>query len=258
MFIEINGHLLNVVSFGAGTPNFLAVGGWVGSWEVWQQPIELLSKRWRCASYDHRGAGVSAVRAEDISPEGLVEDVFGVMDALEIDRCILAGESLGAVAVLEAAAQSPERFLGIVLVDGAPAVHEPSVRALIDGARKNYEATLSAFVDQCTPEPNVEHLRLWGRHILRRATSEAAARIFECYLERAAPPPKLDRIDMPALVIHGTADAIVPLSTGEWMVKSLPKANFVKFVGAGHVPTLTRPREVAEAIQHWFKKYIET
>jgi sigma-B regulation protein RsbQ len=251
MFIEVNQHLLNVVSFGTGPTTILGLGGWVGNWEVWQQPFERLSTRWRCVSFDHRGSGESVVPAEHITPEGLVDDVFGVMRALGIGRCILAGESLGAFVALQAALRDPAKFSGLVLVDGAPAVTADVAQPLIDGTKRDFEATLSKFVDGCIPEPDSDHLRRWGRDILRRADARAAARIFDCYLERPPPPADLERISMPTLVIHGTKDAIVPLRVGQWMAKKIPNARLVTMEGVGHVPTVTRPHEVVDAILAW-------
>jgi pimeloyl-ACP methyl ester carboxylesterase len=250
MFVRVNGHLLSTVSFGAGPSTFLALGGWVGNWEVWQQPFELMSSRFRCIGYDHRGAGESPVSVEDITPEALVDDVFGVMDALGVGRCVLAGESLGAVVALSAVLRAPDRFSGLVLVSGSPAVTD-RVRPLIAGSKVNYEATLSRFVDDCIPEADSDHLRRWGRDIMRRSDGPSGARMFECYLERNEPPVPMDRVTVPTLVIHGTADAIVPLSVGELMARSIRGASLVRLEGVGHVPPITRPREVVDAILTW-------
>src|SRR5579859_3452681 len=52
MFLDVRGVRLNVVSFGSGTRTFVATGGWTGSWELWQQPFELLTAvGWRRADY---------------------------------------------------------------------------------------------------------------------------------------------------------------------------------------------------------------
>jgi pimeloyl-ACP methyl ester carboxylesterase len=252
MFTSINGNMLNTVAFGCGPRTLVAHGGWVGSWELWQQPFELLSDRWRCIGYDHRGTGESPVPADEIDPESLVDDLFGILDAYGVQRCVLAGESLGTLVVLAAAARAPERFEGLVLVDGGFTVSETVVRPLIDGARKDWPATAAWFADACVPEPDCAHIRRWGRHILARATGEAAARMFECYLERETPLPALSGIRVPALVIHGTADVIVPPEVGKTVAAQLPDARLVLIDGAGHVPTMTRPHEVARAITNRF------
>lgn len=49
----------------------------------------------------------------------LVGDVEAVVDALDLDRIVLVGHSMGASIALEYAAQHPDRVAGLVLVDGA-------------------------------------------------------------------------------------------------------------------------------------------
>ncbi len=249
MFVDINGQKLHVVSFGAGPRTVLAVGGWIGSWELWEQPFELLSRDWRCVSYDHRGSGESPAHPDSITPETLVADLFGVMDLLEIDTCLLAGESLGALTVLEAVRRAPERFEGLILVDGAPGVSRETVGRLVDGTKVDFPATVAAFVDACVPGSDSEHLRRWGRNLLSRAEPAAAARLLEGFLDH---PSSLDEIDIPALVIHSSDDEIVSIEVGRWMASQLRQATLVELAGAGHVPTVTRPREVVDAIRARF------
>jgi pimeloyl-ACP methyl ester carboxylesterase len=248
VFIGVNGHRVHAVSFGAGATTFLGLGGWVGNWEVWLEPFETLSTRWRCVAYDHRGSGETPVPPEALSPDGLIDDVLGVMDALSIDRCILAGESLGAVVAIGAALRAPERFTGLVLVDGAPAVSADIVRPLIVGSRADFAATLARFVDSCVPEPDSDHLKRWGRDMLRRSDAESGARILECHVDPPRPMPALGELRLPTLVIHGTADAIVPIAIGRMTAKAIRGATLVELDGAGHVPTVTQPAAVVRAI----------
>lgn len=60
MFLNINGVRLHVVEFGTGDRTILAIGGWTGSWEMWQESLSLLSATgWRCIAFDHRESGES-------------------------------------------------------------------------------------------------------------------------------------------------------------------------------------------------------
>lgn len=247
MFSRINGQLLNVVSFGHGDRTIVTHGGWVGNWELWQQPFELLSPAWRCIGYDHRGSGESVVPLDQITPEALVDDVFGVLDAMDVDRCILAAESMGSVVALAAAWARPERFEGLVLVDGGPSINEQA-RPLIAGSLANYPATVKAFVDNCVPESGAEHFKRWGRHMLMRSDGATAARVLQCYLDSDQPATPLGEIAVPTLVIHGTLDKIRPPELGIAMAEAIPGATLVMIEGAGHVPTVTHPHEVVDAI----------
>jgi pimeloyl-ACP methyl ester carboxylesterase len=251
VFIGVNGQRIHAVSFGAGPTTFLALSGWVATWEAWLEPFETLSRRWRCVSFDHRGAGETVVPPAAITPDALIDDVLGVMDALAIDRCILAGESLGTAVAVGAALRAPDRFTGLVLVDGSAMIRAEAVRPLIAGVRASFEATLARFVDACVPEPDSDHLKRWGRDMLRRADAEAAARIFESYLDPPYPAPALGELRVPALVVHGTADAIVPIEVGRRTARAIAGATLVELEGAGHVPTVTRSAAVVDAITAW-------
>lgn len=248
MFLSAGGHLLNAVRWGQGPRAFVAHGGWVGSWELWQQPFELMQERWTCIAYDHRGSGASTAPAEAVDPRGLVDDLFAVLDHYEVESCVLAGESLGALTVLAAALRDPGRFAGLVLVDGASSTTgEVTDRSAV---RADYPAYVRRFVSACVPEPDSQHVRRWGEQILLRADPEAAARMFETH-EAAAFSPDLGALAMPVLVIHGELDAIVPVAMGAAVAQSVPDGELVVLPGAGHVPTMTRPAEVVAAIDDW-------
>ena len=138
--------------------------------------------------------------------------------------------------------------MGLVIVDG---VTETSGEATDQSAvRHAFDAYVEAFVEACVPEPDSEHIKRWGRQILLRADPESAARMFESHdVPRIA--PDLGAIEVPTLVIHGRLDAIVPLSSARAAAAAIPGAELVVLDDAGHVPTMTRPREVVAAIDAW-------
>ena len=256
MFLEADGGLLNLVEIGTGRRTFLAHGGWVGNWELWQEPFQLMQSRWRCVSYDHRGSGASTFPPESITPTALVDDLFRVLDHLAVDSCVLAGESLGAMTCLQAVLREPSRFEGLVLIDGVPAASEERTSPLVHGSRADYPATVRAFIDACVPEPDSEHIRRWGRQILLRAEPEAAARILECHYEEHV-TPDLAQVSVPTLVIHGEHDAIIAPQAGEAVAAAIPQAELVLLSETGHVPTMTRPQSVVDAIESWAAKLPE-
>lgn len=245
MFLDIDGLRINTVSFGAGPRTLVAHGGWAGSWELWQQPFELLSRTWRTVAYDHRGTGVTKGAADQITPERLVADLFAVMDGLGIDRCVLASESAGSFTVVPAVVQQPERFRALILV-AAPVVGTPAP-AFAQALRANYPAALAGFVASCTPEPDIAHLRAWGQDILHRADPDQAIRLLEIQWDLDL-NPLLPQIAVPTLIIHGAADAVCPLAQAEQMAAGIPNSRLVVMAQTGHVPTVTRPVELTRII----------
>jgi pimeloyl-ACP methyl ester carboxylesterase len=249
MFLEVNGVRLHAVVFGDGPRTFVATGGWTGSWEVWEDVIGLLSTAgWRCIAYDHRGSGESPVDPALITVEAMTDDIVGVLDTLGVDRCVLAGESQGGAIAQYAAARHPERFSGLVLAAPAPTGRSEGTGGFADSCRADYPAAVEGFVAHCFPEPDIEHIRRWARNILLRAEPEQAARIIEMWRDEGVPDLDPRRIDIPTLIVHGTGDVIVPIERSRALVELLPDAELLEFDGSGHVPTMTRPREVADAI----------
>ena len=95
MFLDIDSNRVFTLSFGSAARTFLAHSGWIGNFEDWIATLAPLSESWRTVVYDHRGAGETVVPPERITPELLIDDVFRVMDASKIDRCVLGGFSRG-------------------------------------------------------------------------------------------------------------------------------------------------------------------
>ena len=253
MFLEVNGVRLHALAFGDGPRTLVAVGGWTGSWEVWEEPVAQLTARgWRCVAYDHRGSGESPVDPSLISVEAMVDDVAGVMDVLGVERCILAGESQGGAIAQYAAARNPERFEGLVLSAPARTGRSTGGTAFADACRSDYPAAVDQFVSACFPEPDIDHLKRWAKNVLLRAEPEQAARIIEMWRDETVPDVDPRQIDVPTLILHGTADVIVPIQVSRELVELLPDAELLELEGSGHVPTMTRPTDVVDAILRQF------
>lgn len=255
MFIDTDSGKLFVSQHGPrGAQAIVGIGGWIGSSELWAEPFSLLSAQWRTIAYDHRGSGLSPAPVESINYDNLVADVFRVMDACGLERCVLAAESAGALTALGAALARPERISHLVIVDGM--YHRglaPDQDMFLQGLRGAYPATLEKFVQLCVPEPDCEHIKAWGRQILNRAQPEAAIalRMLNSEIDIR---DRLAQITQPTLILHGEKDVIVPLERAQELAAAIPGSALTVLAGAGHVPTLTFPGKIAEAIAAFLGK----
>lgn len=253
MFITRDDVQLYTVAFGNSTRNLLALGGWAGSWELWTNTFTYLSSTWRTIAYDHRGTGATVSPNESINFETLVNDVFVILDALGVEQCVLAAESAGVAVALQAALQQPQRFIGLILVDGRyywPTLDEKD--PFLQGLKNDFQATVGQFVDTCVPEADSASVRRWGRQIIMRSPQAAAVQLYQCMFGVDL-RPQLARITQPTLILHGEADHIVPVNASEWLSSQIPDCHLHVFKDTGHVPTVTRPQEVAEAINRYFE-----
>lgn len=254
MIREINGWRTRVMDFGSGDRVLVTHGGWTGNWELWEQQAEALSRDgWRVIAYDHRGSGFTRVDPDSISLESMVDDLFAVLDELEIERCVVAGESMGTSVAILAALREPQRFDGLVLVSGSGVWRKISVLPFLWSLRAAYRLTLRNFTVIAVPEKDVRgYVRPWAHSILKQARPNAARKLIRSLLGvdlRA----RLRDIQVPTLVIHGTRDLIVLPRDGRALAAAIPGAELVMLDGAGHVPTMTRPEQISAAIGRKFR-----
>ena len=253
MFINVGDAKIYTTSFGLTTsPVIVGIGGWIGSWELWAEPFSILSQSWYTIAYDHRGAGATIASAESITFNRLVDDVIAVLDAYNVENCVLAAESAGAITALSAALKHPKRITGLVIVDGMYFRETPPEKDLfLLGLRKAYSTTLDHFVETCVPEPDSDHIKRWGRQIIDRASQEAAIALYlsagEVDLRN-----EISHISQPTLILHGEADGIVPIKEARQLSGILSNAKLSILPGAGHVPTMTHPQEIAHEIMNFF------
>ena len=253
MFLDVNGVRLHTLVFGEGPRTFLAVGGWTGSWEVWEEPLAQLSAAgWRCIAYDHRGSGESPVDAAQISVELMIDDVVGVLNKLGVERSVVAGESQGGAIVQYVAVRHPERVEGLVLSAPVETGRRKTNTPFAELCRSDYPTAVRGFVERSVPEPGCEHIKRWGRNILLRADPEQAVRILEMWDDDAVPDLDPRGIAAPTLIVHGTEDAIASVASSRLLRESIPDAELLELPGVGHVPTMTRPDEVVAAIRRRF------
>ncbi|GAB2897670.1 hypothetical protein GCM10027093_36960 [Paraburkholderia jirisanensis] len=98
-------------------------GGFNATIETWTtlgvysrvQPLDYLSKRFKCIVFDRRETGQSGGRIERVTWQHMVAQGIGLLDHLGIDRAFLMGGCMGVSPVIALATQHPERVLGQVL-----------------------------------------------------------------------------------------------------------------------------------------------
>jgi aminoacrylate hydrolase len=106
--VNIGSITLNVEERGTG-PALILIPGLAGLLNAWEYQIAQLSPRYRCITFDHRGAGDSDKPAYGYSTEVIARDVIDLMDTLGIERAHIAGTSTGGCVLQNIAIDHPGR-----------------------------------------------------------------------------------------------------------------------------------------------------
>jgi len=97
-------------------------------------------------SVDLRGRGLSDKPDNNYSMADHAKDIIGLMDNLDINKCIVAGHSFGAKLSIFLAVEYPERFSKIILIDIAEKL-PPDITEIIMPSIMRLEKTWDSFDD---------------------------------------------------------------------------------------------------------------
>jgi 3-oxoadipate enol-lactonase len=223
---------------------------------LWSKQTVALADRCKVIRYDQRGHGMTPVASTAISFDTLVDDVISVLDALDIERAMLVGVSMGAVTVLRCAARHPARVIAVLACDGqwaAPAgaslVWEARIHtATNEGMAAIVEPTVARWFTAASVANATESVQHARRMI--GATSPAgyaaAARAMQSYDFRA----DYAGLSVPVRYVAGANDGALPAVMRQ-MSDATPDARYVTIPDAGHLPNLEQPDRFNEILRHF-------
>ena len=235
----------------------------------WKAQIADLSIDCRLLVIDGRGNG-SSDRPAGLAAYTYLEyaaDALAVIDHLAIDRCVLVGFSMGGpIAALVAQARptlaeamiliapvgpsNPEALAARAEQFLAPLHHyEGWGRYNANYIRSDTPAFLRFFFKAMFPEPHstkqLEDAFGWGSETSADVLVESRLGSLDTIVDLEA---AYSSIRCPVILMHGDADVIVPLKSGQ-TVAALSRATMKVLLGSGHGPHLRHPAIINETIR---------
>ncbi|HEX5590648.1 MAG TPA: alpha/beta hydrolase [Candidatus Limnocylindrales bacterium] len=123
--IEVPGGRLHAVADGEGPPILLVHAG-IADLRAWDALVPLLvDAGYRAIRYDCRGFGRSTTEDVDYSNRA---DLVAVLDAFDVGRAVLVGNSRGAIISLDTLVERPDRVAGLVWVGGGISGYDAPLR----------------------------------------------------------------------------------------------------------------------------------
>ena len=231
---------------GRGNPVVLLHGSGPGvsAWANWSGVAPRLAGRYRVIAPDMAGFGKS--RSPDGGPniKVWVRQLIELLDALDIERASVIGNSFGGGLALAAVLRHPERFDRLILM-GTPAGTFPQPEGLKAGM--NFVLTLESMeqaLKRLAYDPAIvtpEMVRARYAAALEQDGVEAFRRLMpppppegETAMVRGVPEESLRTIKHETLVLHGREDRVVPPECGLLLNRCIPHSQLHLFGCCGH------------------------
>jgi pimeloyl-ACP methyl ester carboxylesterase len=236
---------------GRGRP-VLLLHGWLGSWQLYRNTIEVLGRDFRTYALDFWGFGESdrkgAVQLFEV--DNFVEMVYQFMDRLGIAKAPLIGHSMGGTVSLSTAIRYPEKVVKVVVI-GSP-IQGTSLNFFLKLAGIPYIAALlfrfpillKAVIGMIayflsTPKDRM----MLTRMIMSDLSQVEMNAFFQSIgtLHRTDLRPVLDKVRAPTLGIYGRWDMIVHPNQSKALQAGVKHAQIAWYKDAGHFPMMDDP-----------------
>jgi pimeloyl-ACP methyl ester carboxylesterase len=272
-----NGIELCYQTFGdPADPPLLLIMGLAAQMVVWDEDFcELLAtKGYRVIRFDNRDIGESTWVKDGPAPtmsevltmpftgkkipvaytlRDMAGDTAGLLEALGYDSAHVVGLSMGGMIAQELAVHFPERvrtLTSIMSSTGDPSLPQATPAALAvlsrelppdkDGYVQSYVRAWAVLNGDLLPFNAERTARTASISFDRGLNPAGVARQMLAIISSGNRTEALGSLDVPALVIHGTNDPLVPPEAGHATARAIPGAKLELVEGMGH----TLPRQI--------------
>ncbi|MGV7223963.1 MAG: alpha/beta fold hydrolase [Nitrospinales bacterium] len=249
--IKLNSIELYYEEYGDGEEVIILLHGFLSSSKMWSNScVPDLMKRYRVYTIDARGHGNSNKVKTGCNLQQMAFDIYHFMILQNIDKCILAGMSMGGAIAIQFAIQFHDKLKSLILMNPGPGT--------LFSKGFYFISPILSFVSQkkwflkpflksvlMNPLPRIKWIEF---------VDDAALVSQETWLQYLHPDNKIQNFNrlkdltIPTLVIIGEKDKAIPIEFQEAIADTIPKAVKVVMNNEGHAVVIENPKRVLSEI----------
>lgn len=234
----------------AGEP-LLCIMGLGAPLEFWQFQTPVFARSHRVVVYDNRGVGRSDKPAGPYDIAKLADDALALLDACGHERAHVLGMSMGGMIAQELALRHPDRLGALVLAstyakpdDKVKAQEASSPFANLDPATVDPRLVLQFLTSLILSPEFIARETAWLHGLSAQLLAMFAMEGFTAQLAAVMGhdvAARLHELQLPTLVMTGTADRLVPARCSDELARLIPGARLEKIEGGSHGVNVEHP-----------------
>jgi esterase len=232
-------------------PAVIMLHGFGVSGHMFDEFAERMQDDYHLLALDQRGHGDSDWAEDgDYTREAFVDDLEGFREAVDIDRFILIGHSMGGLNAVSYANAHPDRVRALVLVDVGPESAKEGVDNIVRFTRGPDELDFEEFVEMAhrfNPRRSMENIRERMRHRLKQMDSGKYTWKFDARFRKSEPGLRIGstlsndetwqlfrKVATPTLLVRGAESDVLTQEVAERAVREMQRTRLTVVPAAGH------------------------
>ncbi|MGY0387093.1 alpha/beta fold hydrolase [Nocardioides sp. WG-D5] len=254
--VEIDG--LNLAFRRAGNgPAVVFVHGGAEDGRTWMPQLDALADEFTVIAWDEPGAGGSSDVPDGFGLSDYCDCLAGLIRALDVSPCTVAGISWGVTVILELYRRHPGVVRNLVLADGyagwrgslGAAEADARLAGLRDQPEGSFDPTLPNLFAGAPPAEFVPLMEAMSADVRRHSMLTALTAMAHADLTDV-----LATIRVPTQLVWGALDARSPLSVAHEFERLIPGADLAVIPGCGHVSNLEAPQAFNDILRFFLRR----
>ncbi len=254
----VNGITISYTDSGGDGPAVVLSHGYLMDSAMFDPQVAALTPEYRVITWDERGFGGTRA-GSPFSYWDSASDVIGLLDHLAIEQAVLGGMSQGGFLSLRAALKAPGRVRALILIDSQAGLESPEAAPAYEQMEQTWlehgpqpVQDIVAAIILGPPDGPVDYKPWFAKWAA--ADREDLRLAFRCLMDRDDITGRLGDISCPALILHGTADAAIPMDRAQATASGLAgPVTLVPVEGGSHASNLSHPDQVNRAMLEFLR-----